>query len=70
MTMNDSQWALLIGFLIVGGTRIIDVFLPKGYMARWANKYLVKKDYTDETFDRRDNDEGRDPDRRAAPEEE
>jgi hypothetical protein len=68
--MNDSQWALLVGFVIVGGTRVIDAFLPKGYMAKWAAKYLVKKDYTDESIDRRVNDEGHDPERRDTPEDE
>lgn len=42
--MSDAQWALLIGFAIVTGTRMLDVLLPKGYMARWVSKYLVKND--------------------------
>lgn len=41
--MTDSQWALLVGFLIVAGTRMLDVLLPKGYMAKWVTKYLMKK---------------------------
>jgi hypothetical protein len=41
--MSDAQWSLLVGILIVAATRAIDIFLPKGYMARWVNKYLVKK---------------------------
>jgi hypothetical protein len=71
--MTESQWALLVGFVIVGGTRVIDVFLPKGYMARWAAKYLIKKDddsYTDDSVERRVRDVGRDPDRRDTPEDE
>jgi hypothetical protein len=42
--MNDSQWSLVVGASIVIVTRLVDVFLPKGYIARWVNKYLIKSD--------------------------
>jgi len=45
--MSDAQWSLLVGAAIVIVTRLVDVFLPKGYMARWARTWLVKDDDTD-----------------------
>lgn len=45
--MSDTQWSLLVGAAIVIVTRLVDVLLPKGYMARWARTYLVKDDDTD-----------------------
>jgi hypothetical protein len=45
--MTDSQWSLVIGAALVILTRLVDVFLPKGYMARIVRRYLVKDDDTD-----------------------
>jgi hypothetical protein len=45
--VSDSQWSLLVGALIVVITRLVDVLLPKGYMARAARRWLVKNDDTD-----------------------
>ena len=41
--MSDSTWGMIVTFLIIAGTRILDAFLPEGYMLRWVNKYLRKK---------------------------
>lgn len=40
--MTESQWAAVVTFLIIAGTRLLDAFLPKGYVIRWVNKYLKK----------------------------
>jgi hypothetical protein len=52
--MTDSQWALLAGFAIVSITRVIDVFLPKGYMSKWAAKHLIKEPEDDTPDDEQD----------------
>lgn len=41
--MSDSQWSLVIGALIVIVTRVVDVFLPQGYVAKITSKYLKRK---------------------------
>jgi len=41
--MSDSTWGMIVTFLIIAGTRVLDAFLPEGYMIRWVNKYLRKK---------------------------
>jgi hypothetical protein len=46
--MSDSQWSLVIGAAIVIITRVVDVFLPEGYMAKIADRYLKKKPEDDE----------------------
>jgi hypothetical protein len=48
MEMSDNQWSLVIGAAIVIVTRAVDIFLPKGYMARMVTKYLVKVPKDDE----------------------
>lgn len=40
--MSDSQWSLLVGAAIVIVTRLVDVFLPKGYISKLTAKYLTK----------------------------
>lgn len=42
--MNDAQWSLVVGAAIVIVTRLVDVLLPKGYIARAARRWLVKDD--------------------------
>lgn len=41
--MSDSQWGMIITFLIIAGTRILDTFLPEGYIAKIVTKYMKKK---------------------------
>jgi hypothetical protein len=41
--MTDSQWSLIIGAVIVIITRVVDVFLPEGYIARLTDRYLKRK---------------------------
>lgn len=48
MEMSDSQWSLVIGAAIVIITRVVDVFLPEGYIAKIADKYLKKKPEDDD----------------------
>jgi hypothetical protein len=46
--MSDSQWSLVIGAAIVIITRLVDVLLPEGYIARITEKYLKKKPKDDQ----------------------
>ena len=40
--MTDSQWSLVIGAALVIVTRLVDVMLPKGYMAKFMTRWLTK----------------------------
>lgn len=42
--MSDQSWAALTAFLTIVGLRIVDWFLPKGRMSRWAARHSVPDD--------------------------
>jgi len=46
--MNDQTWAMLVGFGVAAGFRVLDWLLPKGYMARWVSEWSVKTKGDDE----------------------
>ena len=41
--MPNERWATIIAVSTVIIMRIVDVVLPKGYVSKWVNKYLMKK---------------------------
>jgi len=41
--MPDERWATLIAVGTIVIMRLTDVILPKGYISKWVNKYLMKK---------------------------
>jgi hypothetical protein len=42
----DERWATIIALATIVVMRLTDVILPKGYISRWVNKYLMKRDDT------------------------
>lgn len=40
--MSDQSWAVLIGFLVVAGLRVLDWFLPKGRHSKWADRMSTR----------------------------
>jgi hypothetical protein len=37
--VSDQSVAVLIGFLVVAGLRVLDWFLPKGRHSKWAEQH-------------------------------
>ena len=44
--MNEQTIAIIIGFLTVVGLRVLDYYLPKGYISKWAKRHGVKDEET------------------------
>lgn len=42
--MSDQAWAVIVGFLTIVSLRIIDFYLPKGRISKWAKTNSVKID--------------------------
>lgn len=42
--MTDQDKAVLVGFLLVFGLRLLDWFLPKGWVSRWTGRHGRPKD--------------------------
>ncbi len=58
--MGDQGWALLVGVITVVILRIVDWYLPKDYMSKWATEHGVKRRKSDEEDeDNNDEDDGR-----------
>lgn len=46
--MSDQAWAIVIGFLTIVVLRVIDFYLPKGRISRWAKEHSVKEEEDDD----------------------
>jgi hypothetical protein len=46
--VNDQAWAIVIGAGVMVAIRILDFFLPKGRMSKWAKEHSVKDEEYDE----------------------
>lgn len=44
VVVSDRDWATLIGFLVFVGLRAVDWLLPRGYHAKWADRWGSKDD--------------------------
>lgn len=42
--MSDQAWAVLIGFLTIVTLRIIDFYLPKGRISKWAYEHSIREE--------------------------
>jgi hypothetical protein len=42
----DERWATIIALATIVVMRLTDVILPKGYISKWVNKYLMRRDDT------------------------
>ena len=51
MRVSDQNWAILVGFLVVAGLRLLDWFLPKGRHSRWADQHSIESRYKSEDED-------------------
>lgn len=49
MTVNDQLWALVIAAATMAAVRLMDFFMPRGRMSRWAKEHSVPaKDLEDD----------------------
>lgn len=42
--MSDQDKAAVIAFLLVVALRIVDYFLPRGFMSRWTRRHSTPVD--------------------------
>lgn len=40
--MKDEYLSIIAGALVVAGLRVMDWFLPKGRMSKWAQKHSIE----------------------------
>lgn len=46
--MSDQAWAIVIGAGVMVAIRVLDFFLPKGRMSKWAKEHSVKSEELEE----------------------
>lgn len=42
--MSDQFWAVVIGGVVMLAVRVLDFYLPKGRISKWAKEHSVKDD--------------------------
>ena len=46
--MSDQAWAVAIGAAVMVAIRVLDFFLPKGRISKWAHQHSVKAEEDEE----------------------
>lgn len=46
--MSDQAWAIAIGAAVVVVIRVLDFFMPKGRISKWAKEHSFKEEEEDE----------------------
>ena len=57
--MGEQGWALLIGVVTVIVLRIIDWYLPKDFVSKWALEHGVKREKKHDDEEDGEEDDGR-----------